>query len=71
MGKLLSGMRHRLIHSMKGGANGPVSHSLDKMPSAWAGPVTDNLSSERALCPIHSTVYRVSGPGPYARHFVE
>ena len=58
-------------HSITCWTNGPVSHSLDKMQSAWAGPLTRQLIYRMGLYLIHSTVYRLSGPGPYARHFVE
>lgn len=37
---------------MKSGAYWPVSHSLDIMPSAWAGLVTDNLSSAGTSVPF-------------------
>ena len=67
-------MEHRLIHFMNCGANGPLPHSLDKMPCMGRpshstnyganGPLShslDSLSSEFAW-PIRSSFCRVNGP---------
>ena len=61
----------RPIHSINCRVNGIEARSLDKLSSEWAGPYTWHPIKWMGHRLVRSTVYRMSGPGQYARQFIE